>query len=54
MVVSSNPITCSEWNAYVESNPKIYEDKVFVSIGSGIRDTMIQPYQTTIQGILAV
>ena len=36
----------------MKTNPKIYEDKLFVSIGSGIRDTMIQPYQTTIYGDL--
>ncbi|XP_063689740.1 GPI inositol-deacylase-like [Bolinopsis microptera] len=39
----------SEWKSYVKSNPKLYEEKVFVSIGSGIRDTMVQPYQTIIQ-----
>ena len=37
----------------MKSHPKLYEEKVFVSIGSGIRDTMVQPYQTIIQGIVA-
>ena len=46
-----NYLSVREWEDHADKAPQIFDEKVFISIGSGIRDTMVQPYQTILHGM---